>query len=376
MKIFSSLNPNGIHPETPPMVAVGFMINLNTAGMKGAVRQMGNTKKILLAWTNFTLNGGILRFVHCQRIMEEWGHEMEFCSLENNLETPIPALEHRILDWETAQQMDWDAVMVPGAGLSNSQMKLLAKLQRPSFGIRVQHILNDPSRKAAFLKVNHHLRPHLLIANNSHWSSFSNFEATNFTVIPGAIDQRLHQPGPKRTWPLENDIIHVGGYGRKHPDSLVEAIFLLGQRFHLHLYGVDHCPHPLAACLKTEGRLSCHGVLFDNELAGFYDHLDLMVVTEEKAGWCNSAAQAMAHGLPVITTPFGTIDFAIHHKNAIISDTRHPRNIMKAIEQLIHDKKMAIRIGQEAARTMRRYSWENYSAELLEAIQPLMKRPS
>ncbi|MBU0753797.1 MAG: hypothetical protein KJ645_01565, partial [Planctomycetes bacterium] len=155
-------------------------------------------KKLLVAWFNFSLSGGIGRFINLAGVLERWGHTVEFVSLINQTETLWPALRGRILTREKAWARSWDAVMIPGAGAPAEWFERIARLQDPRFGVRVQHILNDPSRRENFLQVNASLKPDVVITNNSQWTTadYHGFEGDAFFVEPGAVDLNIHRPLP------------------------------------------------------------------------------------------------------------------------------------------------------------------------------------
>ncbi len=74
------------------------------------------TKRLLVPWFNFSLNGGIARFISLARVFEARGREIEFASLTNQTETPWPELDGRILTIEEVMKGRWDAVMVTAQG--------------------------------------------------------------------------------------------------------------------------------------------------------------------------------------------------------------------------------------------------------------------
>ena len=56
-----------------------------------------------------------------------------------------------------------------------------------------------------------------------------------------------------------------------------------------------------------EDRVSFVGEVKDGELAPYYDAADLFVLPTEYEGYGMAVAEAIAHGLPVISTPTGGI---------------------------------------------------------------------
>lgn len=324
-----------------------------------------SARSFLVAWDRYTVNGGIGRFVNCARMFERFGHTFEFVSITGELGSEWDYLKGRIRTMEQVVDKQWDAVMVPGAGLAPDHVPLLDQFRGVQFGTRIQHVLNDRSIEPRCIGINEVFVPHVVVFNNSHWDSFVNLRADVFHVLPGAVNTELHRPAPFKKFPRDTTRWCIGGYGRKNPEPLLEAVSMLPENFHLHLYGVSRCEGATASALEAEGRLSCWGPLFDEELVAFYDSMDAVVTTETHAGWCNTAAEAMAHGLPCIVSPAGTIDFSAHGNNAIKLNAVEPNEIASALLRVACDPSLAEILGRNAAESMRRYSWADYCAKLL-----------
>ena len=61
-----------------------------------------------------------------------------------------------------------------------------------------------------------------------------------------------------------------------------------------------------------------------DEPARLYASADVVIAAEGKAGWCNTAIEAMSAGAAVVCTPSGTRDFARHGETAWVVPVRHP----------------------------------------------------
>lgn len=103
------------------------------------------------------------------------------------------------------------------------------------------------------------------------------------------------------------------------------------------------------------------------ELAELYQSADLFIAAERKAGWCNTALEAMACGAAVVCTRSGTTDFARHEKNAMVT-WRHPFFIRRAAVRLMRDPALRRRLGDEAARDVRPWAWDRLAAKLLAQV--------
>jgi glycosyltransferase involved in cell wall biosynthesis len=102
-----------------------------------------------------------------------------------------------------------------------------------------------------------------------------------------------------------------------------------------------------------------------DELVTLYQSAHVFVAAERKAGWCNTALEAMACGAAVICTDSGTTDFARDGENALRVRWRHPLFFRRAIRRLLADDALRDRIAAAGPPTAARWTWEMLAAKLL-----------
>jgi len=93
-------------------------------------------------------------------------------------------------------------------------------------------------------------------------------------------------------------------------------------------------------------------------MAAMYGAADLFVSAEKRAGWCNTAAEAAACGLPLVCTKSGTEDFAIDGRNAIVIPRRNVSLLRKAMKRIYDEPGLGEAMGGESAEIMKAYTWE------------------
>lgn len=258
--------------------------------------------------------------------------------------------------------------MVPGAGFRPQTIQALGDLRQANFGLRVQHLLNDQSRKPKFLDVNHSIQPHLIVINNRDWSnaSLSDFRARHFAFLEGAVDLDMFLRVPSR----ENDSRFViGGLANKNPWPLLDAVRALPSTFELRLFGNPRDLPSRASDLIVEGRLNLLGALPERDLPDYYSALDCVVHAESSAGWANLAAEAMAAGVPLICTKPGTRAFAENDVTAIVLDEGNAEQMAAAIWRLHEDQVLAQRLAINGRARISKFTWNNYTADLLNLIE-------
>lgn len=103
-------------------------------------------------------------------------------------------------------------------------------------------------------------------------------------------------------------------------------------------------------------------------LAGLYRSCHVFVAAERKAGWCNTALEAMASGCAVVCTSSGTADFARHEDTALVVPFRHPWFLARAIARLLDDAALRSRLAAAGPAAARPWSWERLAARLLEQL--------
>jgi glycosyltransferase involved in cell wall biosynthesis len=104
-----------------------------------------------------------------------------------------------------------------------------------------------------------------------------------------------------------------------------------------------------------------------SRMAWLFAQADLFASAEKRAGWANTAAEAMACRLPVVCTASGTRDFAFHEKTALVVPLAHPFFVCRQIKRLILDPDLRRRLAEAGYEKIREFTWEAL-AKRLEAI--------
>jgi len=103
------------------------------------------------------------------------------------------------------------------------------------------------------------------------------------------------------------------------------------------------------------------------ELARLYQSAHVFVAAERKAGWCNTALEAMASGCAVVCTRSGTRDFAKDGANALIT-LRHPWFLERAIRRLLADSALRARLSAAGPGTAAEWTWDRLAKKLLDQL--------
>jgi glycosyltransferase involved in cell wall biosynthesis len=101
-----------------------------------------------------------------------------------------------------------------------------------------------------------------------------------------------------------------------------------------------------------------------SRMAWLYSRADVFVSAERRAGWANTAAEAMACRVPVICTASGTRDFAVNGESALVVPASHPYFLRKAILRLARDPALRGRLADAGLRSISRFTWEALAVPL------------
>lgn len=328
--------------------------------------------RILVACDIPVLSGGFMRFERVGTVLVNWGHTFAFVALSKEfIHQRTSRMGHRVLTFKEADAETWDAVMVPGAGFPDDTIARLSEFRAERFGVRIQHILNDQSRRDTFLDVNRSFDPQVVIFNNHAWpaGSYTDFRGDRFHVLLGAVDPVLFRPPAYRCHPVtkggEGRWI-IGGQAGKNPEPLIAALRLMPDTVSVVLFGDAPPEIELQhGDLLEVGRLKLIGPLCEGAMANFYRQVDCIVMTETAAGWANIVAEALASGTPAVCTRVGTTAFARDGETVLIVDPPEPQAILEAVRRLQENPALCNRLAEAGRSAVMDLNWERYARQLL-----------
>lgn len=109
------------------------------------------------------------------------------------------------------------------------------------------------------------------------------------------------------------------------------------------------------------------GFLQPPALAKAYAAADILL----SASWYESyplfPIEAMACGLPVITTAYGTEDYALHGQTAEVVQPQNPESVAAGLSRLIRDDSYRTQIARNGLQMSRTFTWMR-SAKTMEAL--------
>jgi len=170
------------------------------------------------------------------------------------------------------------------------------------------------------------------------------------------------------------ELIAVGSIvPRKGFEILVDALALIADRpWRLTCAGsLERAPatvsrvQQMVAERDMNDRATFSGELGAEALAALYDRADLFVLPTFYEGYGMVVAEALARGLPVISTPAGGIPDLVTGDSGILVPVADPRALADAIARVIDDPACLQRLRQgAAARRTTLPSWEQRAQQM------------
>jgi len=96
----------------------------------------------------------------------------------------------------------------------------------------------------------------------------------------------------------------------------------------------------------------------DEDLAKLYSSADIVICPSWYESFPLYPIEAMACGAPIITTPYGTEDFAFDEDNALIVPPRKPEILADAVLRLLDDEGLRERFRKEGPVTAKQFTWD------------------
>jgi len=104
----------------------------------------------------------------------------------------------------------------------------------------------------------------------------------------------------------------------------------------------------------------------DNELAEFYSDADILISASFFESFPLPPLEAMACGTPVVTTRFGTEDYAFDHQNSLVVEPKKPDQLAKAVIELIDNGSLYTKFIKEGIKTARQFTWDKATDQIEE----------
>ncbi|MFN3820689.1 MAG: glycosyltransferase family 4 protein [bacterium] len=203
-------------------------------------------------------------------------------------------------------------------------------------------------------------RAHIVV--NSHWTATRIVSVGGpppIGVIPGGVSPQFLAPHPKSSSLQEPP--HIVSVGRLSPakglNDLVKALNILvsnGRNVRLTLISPD-----VTALESAQFPYEIINSQDDGQLVEAYRGGDIFVNPSWREGFGLPVLEAMACGLPIITTDCGGIrEFVRHRINGWVVPVRDPLTMAKAIDLLLGSPQLRSQLARAGWETAHQFTWE------------------
>ena len=121
----------------------------------------------------------------------------------------------------------------------------------------------------------------------------------------------------------------------------------------------------LASSLGIANRIQFRGLLPHTEMPKIYRSADIFALASRNEGMSNAILEAMASGLPIITTATGGIEELIRD-NGIVVPQEDVRALVGAMEELARDEEKRISLGRRSRELAQKFSWSRVARAYVE----------
>jgi glycogen synthase len=182
-------------------------------------------------------------------------------------------------------------------------------------------------------------------------------DPARFTIVPGATDTRSFTPADRPLGSLADPpvlLFHGRVDRRKGVLDLLEA---LPDGVRLVVSGIG--PDLEEARARADGRTTFLGYVPPDEAPEVYRSADVFVSPTYSEGFSNTLLEAMASGLPTVSTDsVGVVDCLRHEENGLLHAPGDVAGLTKELDRLLSDAPLRTRLATTALEEVRRlYSW-------------------
>lgn len=199
-------------------------------------------------------------------------------------------------------------------------------------------------------------------------------------VIPNGVDLNRFKPLKK----LGSETINLLNVGRFAPHKghtyLLKAVkILLSSRsdFILHLVGSGPLLPKMRRTAYELGigeHVIFHGYVPDNELLELYSKSDVFILPSIYEGFPVVIPEAMAMGLPIVSTDIPAIKGILNQDNAIIVKPANPFSLAQGVKRLLEDAELRDKLSEKVRReALEKFDWERITDTYFSCLSSLVE---
>jgi glycosyltransferase involved in cell wall biosynthesis len=331
--------------------------------------------RIVVALPHLGVYGGIRRFLELGRVWIERGHEVAIAiPYPSRGEGPWLPFSGQIVGHAALRERGWNVLLSPDPAI-------FAAATAPG-ALRVFYSVLEgaPGAPRAWRSAD------LVLANSAgmrRWLAGRGIEATD---AAGAVNTALFRPPDRDPRPERAgkrapvQALVFGRMARKRKGSwaaaraVEQAALRTGIATELTLFDAPPAGSD-APALPRALEIPHRWVLrpSQEELAALYGTSDIFVSAERRAGWCNTAAEAMACGAALACTRSGTEDFAVAGETALVARWPVGWNLTRSVAALLSQPGLRMRLAENGRKRIDAFTWDRTAERIEQAILDRME---
>lgn len=139
----------------------------------------------------------------------------------------------------------------------------------------------------------------------------------------------------------------------------------------------EHALMQLAARLGMTEAVTFIGRLDNEDMADIYNSADIMINPSLADNMPISVLEALASGVPVVSTNVGGIPYLVEHeKTAVLVPAQNPEAMANAILSLLNDPPKSSVMTRAGIESVRQYTWPNVRGCLLRIYEQVLSGKS
>lgn len=186
-----------------------------------------------------------------------------------------------------------------------------------------------------------------------------------FTIVPGATDTSRFTPGPRPLGALSDPpvlLFHGRTDRRKGVLDLLDAYDRLradGRDLRLMVSGIGPDLDEVRARVEGDRSVELTGYTAPDDAPAVYRSADVFVSPTYSEGFSNTILEAMASGLPVVSTnSVGVVDCLRHGDNGLLHQPGDVSGLARLLALVLDDAALRTSLAETALAEVRRlYSW-------------------
>ncbi len=202
------------------------------------------------------------------------------------------------------------------------------------------------------------------------------------SIIPNGFDRVNHEPKRDKRNKKDVRILTAGRLShQKGIEYLLKALPALEKKWSRKDYRIEivgdgplrKTLEEMAIHLSIDGKITFSGWVSQEELSQKYRQSDLFVLPSLDEGMPNVILEAMAHGLPIITTTILKGDDLVRDGyNGFLVSPRDTIELMKKMVYLIEDEQKRKDMGEKSLQVLKDIPcWKDVASQYLDHLLPM-----